>query len=236
MAQKAIGYVRVSTEEQAREGVSLAAQEEKIRAYVALADLELVAVVRDEGVSGAVPLSARTGGAALTAAALRRVGVGHVVALKLDRLFRDAVDALEQTRAWDRTDIALHLIDQGGTALSTASAMGRFFLSVMASFAELEKNLIGERTANALAHIRGRGGIWNHAPFGLHRVGDRLEEDPAEMATVRRIQAEAEAGASLQAIARGLRRDKVPTKRLGATWHASTVRGVLRSPLFAPRI
>ena len=72
--------------------------------------------------------------------------VGHIVALKLDRLFRDAADALHQSRAWDKAEIALHLVDMGGQSLNTASAMGRFFLNMMAGVAELERNLIAERT------------------------------------------------------------------------------------------
>ena len=55
----------------------------------------------------------------------------------LDRLFRDAEDALRQTKAWDKAGIALHLVDMGGSGMNTASAMGRMFLTLMA--AELER-------------------------------------------------------------------------------------------------
>src|SRR5262245_40127695 len=132
---KAIGYVRVSTEEQAREGVSLGAQEERLRAYCAMQGLELIDVVCEPGVSGSVALLGRPAGARL-AEAIRERSVEHVVALKLDRLFRDAVDALTQTRQWDRSGIALHLVDMGGQSLNSASAMGRLFLTVLAGLAE----------------------------------------------------------------------------------------------------
>lgn len=69
-----------------------------------------------------------------------------MVALKLDRRFRDAADALVQTRVWDRAGIALHVVDMGGQSLNTASSMGRMFLTMTAAFAELERNLISERT------------------------------------------------------------------------------------------
>src|SRR6266576_5058844 len=72
--------------------------------------------------------------------------------MKLDRLFRDAEDALRQTKAWDRTGISLHLVDIGGQSMNTGSAMGRMFLTLMAGFAELERNLIAERTTAVLAH------------------------------------------------------------------------------------
>lgn len=68
----------------------------------------------------------------------------------LDRLFRDAADALVQTRAWDRAGVALHVVDMGGTSLNTASAVGRMFLTMTAAFAELERSLVSERTSAAM--------------------------------------------------------------------------------------
>jgi len=149
--EKAVCYVRVSTEEQVRGRVSLAAQEERLAVYCRKTGLDIVEEIREEGVSGAKPLAARPGGERLLAL-LAKKKAKHVVALKLDRLFRDAEDALRQTKAWDKAEIALHLVDMEGQILNTATAMGRFFLNMMAAFAELERNLIAERTAAALAH------------------------------------------------------------------------------------
>ena len=70
-------------------------------------------MIREEGVSGAKPLGIRPGGIELLALVATKK-VGHIVALKLDRLFRDAADALHQSRAWDKAEIALHLVDMGG--------------------------------------------------------------------------------------------------------------------------
>src|SRR5438132_14410555 len=101
MKEAAVAYVRVSTTEQAQHGVSLDAQEERIRAYCKMAGLDMVAVIREEGVSGSKALATRPGGQEVMS--LVQSGVAHhVVALKLDRLFRDVVDALTQTRAWDK--------------------------------------------------------------------------------------------------------------------------------------
>src|ERR1035438_6967447 len=142
-------YLRVSTIEQLK-GVSLDAQEERLRAYCLMTGLEVGPgdVFREEGVSASIPLHKRPCGARL----LERVteGATHVVALKLDRLFRDAEDALRQTKAWDRAGVVLHLIDMGGASLSNASAMGRMLLTTMAGFAELERNLVSERTTTSL--------------------------------------------------------------------------------------
>ena len=93
MAEVAIGYARVSTEEQAMGGVSLPAQAEKIRAYCALHGFTPTQVISEEGVSGTIPLAKRPPRVELIRA-LRTAGVRHIVTFKLDRLFRDAMDCL----------------------------------------------------------------------------------------------------------------------------------------------
>jgi DNA invertase Pin-like site-specific DNA recombinase len=93
----AISYIRVSTDDQVRGGVSLDAQEERIRAYCEASNLKLISVVREEGVSAAIPLDQRPGGRNLIRQLNESKGA-NVVALKLDRLFRNAEDALKQTR------------------------------------------------------------------------------------------------------------------------------------------
>lgn len=227
---RAAAYLRVSTEEQVREGVSLAAQEERLRAYCTLQGLELVAIVRDEGVSGAKALSARPGGQEL----LRLITSGtvtHVVALKLDRLFRDAEDALHRTKAWDKANVSLHLVDIGGQAMNTGSAMGRMFLTLMAGFAELERNLIAERTTAALAYKKAHGQVYGAVPFGFQRTGDILISDQAEQATLCQVRAWHSGGWPLRKIAQELTRAQVPTKK-GGRWYASTVSYLLANNLY----
>src|ERR1035441_701410 len=86
--ERAVAYTRVSTEEQASTGVSLDAQRSRVEAYCAMAGLELARVFREEGVSASKPLADRPMGSELVTC----VGstIKHVIALKLDRLFRDA--------------------------------------------------------------------------------------------------------------------------------------------------
>jgi DNA invertase Pin-like site-specific DNA recombinase len=228
--KKAVCYIRVSTEEQARGGVSLAAQEEKLEAYCKLADLHLVTVIREEGVSGAKTLGTRPGGQELLKLVASKK-VSHVVALKLDRLFRDAADALNQTKAWDKGGVALHLVDLGGQTLNTASAMGRFFLNVMAGFAELERNLIAERTEAAMKHKKAHREAYSPTPFGYDREGDTLTENPQELQIVAHIREWREAGWSLGQIARELTRRGIPTKRGGA-WYPATVKYLLENTLY----
>lgn len=227
MTGQAVAYVRVSTEEQAAFGGSLAMQRDRIAAYCALADLELVETFTEQGVSGSVPLGERRRGKVMLEL-LAAGRVRHVIALKLDRLFRDAANALTLTRVWDREGIELHLVDMGGASLNTSSAMGRMMLTILSGFAEWERNVIGERTRAVLRHKRVRREVYSPTPLGFRREGKQLVEDDGEQATLTRIRTLSVEGLSLNAIARTLNDEGVPTKR-GATWHASTVRYLLRN-------
>ena len=229
--KQAVCYIRVSTEEQVRGGVSLAAQEEKLLTYCALVGLEPMAVIREEGVSGGKPLAIRPGGGELLALVGGRK-TKHVVALKLDRLFRDAADALNQTRAWDKAGVALHLVDMGGQTLNTATAMGRFFLNIMAGFAELERNLIAERTEMAMAHKKAHRQAYAPTPYGYDREGDALRQNPGELKVVAQMRQWRAAGWTLGQIARELSCRRVPTKRGGA-WYPGTVKYLLENNLYA---
>jgi DNA invertase Pin-like site-specific DNA recombinase len=164
-SNKAVGYVRVSTQEQARNGISPADQEQRIRDYCSSQNLELVGIYTDNGVSGATPLANRPGGAQLVVALENRVDC--LVALKLDRLFRNVVDCLGWVELWENANKALHLLDFGGTALNTKTAMGKAFLTINAAFGELERSLARERICNAMER-KCINGEWHGgpAPFG----------------------------------------------------------------------
>jgi len=223
----AIAYVRVSTEEQAAEGVSIDAQVAAVRAYALLRGLDLVDVVVDAGVSAGKPLADRAGGAVVVDAVKRRK-VRAVVAVKLDRVFRNAGDCLTVTEEWDRMGVALHLIDMGGQAIDTSSAMGRFFLTVMAGAAEMERNLIRERTTTALAHKRSLGlRTSKDAPVGwrVGADGDTLERDAAEGRAVALIHELRAGGMSVRAIVAHLEAHGVQAR--GTRWHKTTVERVL---------
>ena len=223
---KAIAYTRVSTQEQALQGVSLEAQEARLRAYCTLAGLELVEIVREEGVSGGKPLANRPGGARLLEA-LEAGEASHVVSLKLDRLFRDAVDAMGMSKNWDAAGVSLHLVDMGGQAINTGSAIGRFFLTMMAGFAELERNLISERTSAALQHKIANGEHVGAPALGFKMVDGELQENSSEKATVARIRELRAEGRTLRDIADTLTAEGWKTKR-GGDWHSSTVSYVLK--------
>jgi len=161
----ALIYVRVSTVEQADHGVSLEAQRAQARGYAAYKGLNVIEVISEQGVSGSVALAQRPGGARLMEL-VQSEHINTVIAVKLDRLFRDAADCLMVTKQWDEVGTNLHLIDMGGQAVDTSSSIGRFFLTVMAGVAEMERGLMIERTRAALGQLQAQGKRTGSIPYG----------------------------------------------------------------------
>ncbi len=223
-------YARVSTHEQVECGVSLDSQIENLLLYCKAVGLQPVRVIREAGVSGAKPLAQRPGGATLLDA-LASGEVNNVVAMKLDRLFRSTQDALTHISQWDRAGTTLHLCDMGGQNLNTASAMGRMMITMLASFAEFERNLISERTAAALAHKKSKGQAYNQTPYGFQKEGKMLVLDEKEQQVLWRVFEWREEGHSLWTIASRLNDLGVPAKK-GGKWHGETVRNILRNDLY----
>jgi site-specific DNA recombinase len=224
-ANKAVGYVRVSTEEQASQGLSIPAQEEAIVAYARMRGLELVDVIVDAGVSGGRPLGARPGGQKLLAL-LAEGKASHIIALRLDRLFRNASDCLQTVEIWSKRGYVLHLLDIAGNSIDTNSSAGKFMLTILAAVAEMERNLIAERIRNVLSWKRKNGKVFGHAPFGFARDGDDLIPLEAEQRALDLIIELRARGYSLRKIARTLEARGIPTKR-GGKWAPATVRKLL---------
>jgi site-specific DNA recombinase len=220
---KAVAYIRVSTDGQAADGISLDAQAAKIEAYCALNDLPLLETYTDAGIS-----AKRADNRPALQDALQAIREGRANALvvyKLDRLARCTIDALEIAQQLDRHGASLHSLNE---KLDTGSAMGRFFFTLVASLAEMERGIIAERTAAAHAHKRSKGQATGHAPFGwqLAKDGSTLEPVPTEQETLGLIQAMKAEGKSLRIIAETLNNQGRKTKQ-GQPWKRSNLRSVL---------
>ena len=203
--KRAIGYLRVSTAEQALSGLGLDAQHSAIEAECKRQGWNLVATVADEGISGSKDPAKRAG----LSDALVRISTGEahlLVALRLDRLGRDAVDVLNLTKT-----VEVALVDFPADLTTPA---GRMVLTVLAGAAELERSLISERTRAAMAEAKRRGVHCGRARVMPDEVRTRILEAHA-------------AGRSLNAIARDPNADEVPTAHGGARWYAGTVRRVV---------
>lgn len=217
---KAIAYIRVSTEEQAREGVSLAAQEAKIRAYAALYDLELVDVIADAGVSAK---TLKRPGLSRAIAMLEAGEAEAIVIAKLDRLTRSVADwntLIE--RYFGKAYALLSVADQ----IDTRTAAGRLVLNVLVSVAQWEREAIGERTAAALEHKKAQGEHIGGVPFGYRVDGTALVPVEPEAQAIELVKELRVAGLTLQAIADELNARWIPTKR-GTKWVPTQVKRVL---------
>lgn len=225
---KIIGYARVSTEEQAREGISLDCQQHKIKAYCALYGHELVEMIVDAGQSA--KNVQRDGMQRLIGLTGKKNRIEGIVIYKLDRLFRNVEEALYYTRQWDKKGVALHSVNE---QLDTRSAMGKFFFTIMASIAELERNVIGERTAEALRHKKAKGEkTGGDVPFGYDakiRNGVKvLTTNKKEQQTLRLARTLREQNMTLRGIADTLQAAKVRTKQGFTTWTPMQVSRLLK--------
>lgn len=230
--QRIIGYVRVSTQEQADSGLSIAAQNLRLQQFAGYREFELVGVVHDENVSASIPLAERPGGAQLLAR-VKDGGLG-VAAVKLDRLFRDALDCLSTVKLWNSQGVGLHLLDLG---VDTTTAQGKAFLTNAAAYAELERNLIAERTKEALKQVRAQGGVLGGDGFGWRRsdatdaAGRRVVElVPEEFSTLVECRTLRDMGWTLQSIADKFNNEGRRTKR-GGKWYPSTVKNCCTNTL-----
>lgn len=215
---RAIGYVRVSTD---RQDLSLSAQQEKIRAMAVVKGAELVDLVVDEDESGK---SLDRPGVKRILELVRRRQVDAVIITKLDRLTRNVRDAYDLVDLFNRKEVVLVSLAE---SLDTGSASGRMVLNVMAAFAQMEREVIGERTSAALQQKRRRGERAGNIPYGYRVVyGGRLEEDPKEQGVIREIREMRTAGASLRDIADALNEAGRKTRR-GTPWRFQYVANVL---------
>lgn len=192
------GYARVSTARQASEGESLDVQRRMIEGYAHMHGLALDDIVIEEGVSGSIPLDQRPAGGAL----LARLQPGDIiVAAKLDRCFRSALDALNVVEALKQRGVKLHLLDLGGDI--AGNGLSKLFLTIAAAFAEAERDRIRERVAQVKQDQKQRGRyLGGRRPFG-YQISDEgdLVEDADEQAAIRQMVEMRAAGVALRTIA-----------------------------------
>ncbi len=225
----AIGYCRVSTREQADEGVSLDAQRAKIEQFIKDKGLDLDSIVSDEGISGSVPIKDRSGGAKIFKA-IKDKQVKLVVATKLDRLFRDALDCLAMVREWEKLGVKVLLLDMG---VDFSTATGKAFLTNAAAFAELERNLISDRTKDGLEQVKKEGIKLGGVGWGWTRAVDEVDGKGRfqqklvveELEVITKIKQLRESGYTYQAICDELIAEDIKTKN-GGKWWPMTVKKI----------
>ena len=205
---KMVGYVRVSTEEQAGSGLGLDAQRAAIQAECDRRGWTLVEMVEDAGFSAKTMTRP---GMTRALELLARGEAGGMVVAKLDRATRSTIDAANLLARSEREGWKLVALDLG---LDPTTPAGELVATIMAAVAQWERRAIGVRTREALAVKRAQG-----IQLGRPKV---LDAD-----VVARIVSDHEAGAGWSEIARQLNAEGEPTAHGGARWHPSTVRAVV---------
>jgi putative DNA-invertase from lambdoid prophage Rac len=196
------GYCRVSKDSQVAKGISLEEQERMIIGRAMEMGWLLTKTFVEKGVSGGTRFVDRPEGRRLS----EQLRTGDIViAAKLDRMFRSAIDCLTVVRDFQERGISLWLLDMGGDV--SGNGLAKLFLTMAAGFAEFERDRIGERTRDAKRHQREAGKyLGGEIRFGFRRGdGGQIEEDPNEqaaLATARRLRAD---GASFRQIAKAIK-------------------------------
>lgn len=240
---KAALYIRVSTEEQAREGYSIAAQKERLLAYARAQDWEVVDLYVDEGISGAT----------MDRPALTRLRQGAqekqfdiVLVWKVDRLSRKVSHLSALVEELDEVGVTLKSATE---PFDTGHAAGRAFLHMLSTFAELERETIRERVTMGIhrrvqdGYVHGRPPMFGYAwsPGGL------LEVVPEQAAVVKHIYRRYQEGAGMTKIAQELHVAKdipVPAELMGpgTSKHYDRLKAlreriawILKNPIYAGR-
>lgn len=203
---KVVAYVRVSTEEQASHGVSLAAQEAKLRSYCELYDHNLVEVVVDAGQSAK---SLNRPGLQQALGMLKNGEAQGLLVLKLDRLTRSVRDLGELLETYFQNSALVSLQEQ----CDTSTAAGRLVLNVMTSVAQWERETTSERTSAALQYKKAQG-----VQLGAPALKDE--------ATITRAVALKAEGLTLRQVAEQLTAEGFRTLK-GGRWEAMTVKRLL---------
>jgi DNA invertase Pin-like site-specific DNA recombinase len=219
-------YMRVSTEDQAKEGFSLDAQKERLRSYCKARGWDIASEYVDDGQSGRD----------IRRPAYRRMLEERdqwdtILVVKMDRIHRNSrnfMEMMDDLRSWEKEFSSVQ------ESLDTSTAMGRFVVDIIQRIAQLESEQIGERVYMGMRQKASSvGGIlgFNH-PYGYDYVNGELHRNEREAEIVEDVFEEVTTGKSTGVIAESLNNQGIPTKT-GKKWHKETIAKILKNPLYA---
>jgi len=219
-------YVRVSTEDQAKEGFSLDAQTKRLEAYCRHKQYEVSDIYRDEGCSGRD----------IDRPEYKRMMKDHekwdvLVVVRLDRIHRNSVNfalMMDDLRRKNKEFCSTE------DKFDTSTAMGRFAMDMMQRIAQLESELIGERVKIGMTRKakHGTGNMGSGHPFGYVYERGSLIIVEYEAEVVRDIYSMHSEGMSLRSIADELNNSFVSPKKSGK-WTHQSVSKILQNPIYA---
>lgn len=221
--KKAGIYIRVSTEDQAREGFSLPEQEARLREFCAFRRYEIIKVYEDAGISAK---NDKRPAYQEMMNDVRSKEINVIVAFKLDRLTRSVYDIEKLMNIVNEYECDIDcLADESNTTTSN----GRMVMRIMTSVSQNEIEKCSERTKLGMAGAIKQGHIPNATPLGFKRDNKKLVPDEATMGIVKRVFDLYLEGKSYKTIANIFNEEKV----LGRdTWYDTSMQFILRNPLY----
>jgi DNA invertase Pin-like site-specific DNA recombinase len=220
---RVIGYLRVSTERQAKDGYGLADQEKQIRAWCRANGHRPVRLIRDDGKSGTLEAAERPGLLDVLRAVRGHEAEG-VVMRDLDRIARTlTVQEAVLAQLWSLGGHAFVVTSADEVPQDDPDDPMRTAMRQMAGvFAQLERAMLAKRMRNGRAAKAEAGGYaYGGPPYGQRAAGGQLIPDEDEQGVLARMRQLRDGGASLRQIAVQLNDEGIPARR--GQWHAQTV-------------
>ena len=219
---QAIFYLRVSTEQQATEGVSLEAQQAKLTAWATLNDATVLGVYSDAGLSGTK--DDRPG--LLNAMEAATKAKATLVVYSLSRLSRSTAATIRLADELNRAGAELVSLSE---KIDTTTAAGKMVFRMLSVLNEFERDLVSERTTTALRHKKSQGQRVGEIPFGYDLAADgiALIANPAQLEAIELINSLRAAGLTYQAIANELTARGIATKKGNAKWSTASIHKIV---------
>lgn len=223
MNKKVVGYVRVSTEKQQKKGMSIDNQKEKIQEYCSLMDLELINTIVEvksgkddnrEGYNQVLKM-------------VKDKIVNGVVVYSLSRWGRNITDNWTSISLMEKNKISFFSIKE---SIDTSNSMGRFFLNIMSSLYQLEREQLSERISDVLQFKKSKNQVFGKVPYGYDRKDNILIENPNELKMLRKIRSLKDKGFNISQITKYLNRNKYKPKQ-GKQFYRSGVKYILTHSL-----
>lgn len=223
--EKAVLYCRVSTEDQAKEGFSLSAQEDRLRAYCKAKGWTIFNVYIDDGQSG------RSDDRPAYKKMMADMDDWDIlVVLKMDRIHRNSKNF---TLMMERLSDSNKEFTSMQESFDTTTAMGRFVMDIIQRIAQLESEQIGERVYIGMLQKAklGKGWLGFNIPYGFKIEKEMIEQVPDEAVVIKTMYHLSFEGYSLSMIKKHLEKNNIPTKKGFRSWQKKTISRILSNPM-----
>lgn len=224
---KCVAYIRVSTDEQAKHGYSIAAQEEKLKAFCISQGWELVGEpFIDDGYSAKDLNRPKF---QMMMDQIKQGGIDVLLVYRLDRLTRSVLDLYEILKVLDAHDCKFKSATE---IYDTTNAMGRLFITLVAAIAQWERENTAERVQLGMEK-KTKLGIWKGGtpPYGYKIIDKKLIIDKDEEPLIKYI-FQLSKSLGFFTIAKKLTEQGFTTRK-GGDWHVDTVRDIANNPVYA---